>query len=136
MNDEFQGELRINSEGDIVTVRKTVRNVVTKLGFGITDVTRIVTSASELARNVFTFAGTGAMRWRTRDTGNSIVIELTFEDHGPGIPDIEQAMQEGYSTIGGLGMGLPGAKRLMDEMEIQSEVNKGTTVVVRKWKRK
>lgn len=136
MSDEPHGEVRINVETDIVTVRKTVRDAATQLGFGITDVTRIVTAASELARNVFLYAGSGVMRWHALDTGGSIGIVLMFEDSGPGIADIEQAMQEGYSTSGGLGMGLPGANRLMDEMEIRSEVGRGTTVTVRKWRRR
>lgn len=136
MNEETQGEIRIDDESHIVTVRKTVRNTATQLGFGITDVTRIVTAASELARNVFHYAGSGFMGWRTLDAGGSAGIELTFEDRGPGIANVEQAMQEGYSTSGGLGMGLPGTKRLMDEMEIRSEVGQGTRVTVRKWRRK
>jgi serine/threonine-protein kinase RsbT len=138
MSDEthMQGEVRIDDESHIVTVRKSVREVTTRLGFGITDVTRVVTAASELARNVFHYAGIGVMRWRELADGSRIGIELTFEDHGPGIPDVEQAMQEGYSTGVGLGMGLPGTKRLMDEMEIHSEIGRGTTVVVRKWRKK
>jgi serine/threonine-protein kinase RsbT len=136
MNDETQGEVRIEDESHIVTVRKTVREAATRLGFGLTDVTRIVTAASELARNVFHYAGSGVVGWRALDSGSNTGIELTFEDHGPGIANVEQAMQEGYSTSGGLGMGLPGAKRLMDEMEIRSEAGKGTTVVVKKWRRK
>lgn len=136
MNDGAQEEVRIQSESDIVAVRKAVRDAATRLGFRITDVTRIVTAASELTRNILRCAGSGITRWRTLDTGGSVGIELTFEDKGPGIADVEQAMQEGYSTGGGLGMGLPGTKRLMDEMEIQSEVGKGTTVTVRKWRRR
>ena len=131
-----QGVVRIDDESHIVTVRKTIRDAATRLGFGITDVTRIVTVASELARNVFHYAGTGVMRWRELEDASRIGIELTFEDHGPGIADVEQAMREGYSTSGGLGMGLPGSKRLMDEMAIQSHVGQGTIVMVRKWRRK
>lgn len=134
MSDKRRGEVRIQSESDIIAARRTVREAATRLGFDITDVTRIVTAASELARNVFLYASSGSMRWRGLNTGGSVGIELTFDDNGPGIADIEQAMQEGYSTSRGLGMGLPGAKRLMDEMEIQSEVGKGTTVTVRKWR--
>ena len=77
-----QGEVRIDDESHIVTVRKTIRDAATRLGFGITDVTRIVTAASELARNIFHYAGTGVMRWRDIDDGSRIGIELTFEDHG------------------------------------------------------
>ncbi|HLG14595.1 MAG TPA: anti-sigma regulatory factor [Blastocatellia bacterium] len=131
-----QPQVRIDSEGDIVLVRRTVREAATRLGVGITDVTRIVTAASELARNVFHYAGTGVMRWRMLEANNSIGIELTFEDQGPGIPDLDQAMKEGFTTSGGLGLGLPGAKRLMDEMEIESRVGEGTTVIVRKWRKR
>lgn len=131
-----EGEVPIRSEVDIVTARKAVREVAVGLGFGVTDVTRIVTAASELARNSFLYAGAGVMRWRTLDKAGKSAIELVFEDFGPGIPDVEQAMQEGYTSSGGLGMGLPGTKRLMDEMEICSEPGKGTTVTVRKWRMK
>ena len=134
MNDEYK-QVRIGSEGDIITVRKVVREAATTTGFGITDLTRIVTAASELARNVYHYAGVGSMRLRLLSQNDRVGIELAFEDHGPGIADVDQALREGYSTSGGLGMGLPGAKRLMDEMEIQSKVGIGTTVMVRKWRR-
>jgi serine/threonine-protein kinase RsbT len=136
MSSEREGEVRINSEGDIIAARKTVRSAATQLGFGITDVTRIVTAASELTRNIYSYAGSGVLRWRALDSSGRIGIELTFADNGPGIPDIEQAMETGYTTSGGLGMGLPGAKRLMDDMDIHSAVGSGTTVTVRKWQRK
>jgi serine/threonine-protein kinase RsbT len=130
------GEFRIESEADIVTARKAVRQAAIALGFGITDVTRIVTAASELTRNIYQYAGSGIMRWRSLDKGTSIGLELTFEDQGPGIPDVEKAMEMGFTTGNGLGLGLPGAKRLMDEMTVLTEVGQGTTVVVRKWLRK
>jgi serine/threonine-protein kinase RsbT len=133
MATETRGEVPIQDEGDIVTVRRKVREVTTRIGFGITDVTRVVTSASELARNVVVYAGSGVMRWQELNSNNRVGVELVFEDHGPGIADIAQAMQEGYSTSRGLGMGLPGSRRLMDELEIQSVVGEGTTVTVRKW---
>jgi serine/threonine-protein kinase RsbT len=135
MNNPRQGEFRIESESDIVTARKAVREAATALGFGITDVTRIVTAASELTRNIYQYAGSGLMRWRPLNRGASVGLELTFEDHGPGIPDLAKAMEAGFSTSKGLGMGLPGAKRLMDEMSIASQPGKGTTVEVRKWLR-
>lgn len=133
MNFESAQEININSESDIITTRKIVRDVATSLGFGITDVTRIVTTASELTRNIFIYAGSGILQLHRIDNGNSPGIELIFKDNGPGITDVELAMEAGYSTCGGLGLGLPGSKRLMDEMEIQSEVGKGTVVTVRKW---
>jgi serine/threonine-protein kinase RsbT len=136
MSDLTRGNVDIKSESDIIAARRVVRDVATQLCFGVTDVTRLITAASELARNVFLYAGAGVMRWSTIDRAGAVGLELTFEDHGAGIPDIELAMKPGYSTSRGLGLGLPGAKRLMDEMEIHSEVGNGTTVTVRKWLRK
>ena len=136
MTDKPEGTVKIESEGDIVAVRKTAREISCECGFGITDVTRIVTAASELARNVYHFAGHGDMLWHILETSASIGIELTFVDRGPGIEDIDKAMELGYTTGKGLGLGLPGAKRLMGEMEIQSQLGKGTTVTVRKWSKK
>ncbi len=133
MSDNQQGEVRIDSEVDIVTVRKAVREIAQQIGFGATDITRIVTSASELARNVFNYAGVGAMHWNRLKQNGSIGIELIFIDNGPGIPDIEQALTPGYSTMKSLGMGLSGAKRLMGEMEIESAPGKVTKVKIRKW---
>jgi len=130
------GQVAIDSESDIVSVRKAVRDATTAMGFSVTDVTRIVTAASELARNIYRYAGSGIVEWRKFDGRGSSCIELSFEDKGPGIPDITQAMAMGYTTGGGLGMGLPGAKRLMDEMEVNSQIGRGTTVTVRKWLQK
>jgi serine/threonine-protein kinase RsbT len=133
MNDPHQGEFQITSENDIVMARKVVRDAAAALGFGLTDVTRIVTAASELTRNIYHYAKSGVMRWRFLNQSAKVGLELTFEDKGPGIPDVEKAMEAGFSTGKGLGMGLPGAKRLMDELTIESKLGKGTTVVVRKW---
>ncbi len=132
---EVEGQLEITSEADIVAARKAVRKAATALGFGLIDVTRIVTAASELTRNIYQYAGSGLMRWRKVSKGASLGLELAFEDRGPGIPNIEQAMEAGFTTGRGMGLGLPGAKRLMDEMTIRSEVGKGTLVEVRKWLR-
>jgi serine/threonine-protein kinase RsbT len=136
MNQLLENELTIESEGDLVMARRAVRDVATALGFGITDVTRIVTAASELTRNIYQYAGSGVVRWQSLNAGGRIGIELTFEDQGPGIPDVAKAMESGFTTGKGLGLGLPGAKRLMDEMTIESQVGKGTTVQVRKWLRR
>lgn len=136
MSELTQGNVPIKSENDIIVARRAVRDLAAGLSFGVTDVTRIVTAASELARNVFLYAGAGVMWWSTFDRNGSVGLELTFEDKGPGIPDIELAMKPGYGTSRGLGLGLPGAKRLMDEMVIHSEAGKGTSVTVRKWLRK
>ena len=133
MNDPRKGELPIESESDIVRARKVVRQTASVLGFGITDVTRIVTAASELTRNICVHARRGVMRWRVLNEGHLSGLELVFADQGPGIPDIAKAMQMGFTTGQGLGLGLPGSKRLMDEMTIESTVGQGTTIAVRKW---
>ncbi len=130
-----QRTVAIKVESDIVSVRQAVREAATKLGFGSTDTTRIVTAASELARNVFKYAGGGAMVWSEIQNGTTAGIELRFEDKGPGIMDVEEALQEGFTTGGGLGMGLPGAKRLMDDLTITSQPGQGTIVIVKKWRR-
>lgn len=131
------GELPITSEGDMVTCRKVIRTLATSVGFGMTDVTRIVTSVSELARNIYTHAGSdGVMQWRILHQSGKVGLELIFEDQGIGIASIEQAMQTGFTTsTNSLGMGMSGVKRLMDEMDVHSEVGIGTTVKVTKWGR-
>lgn len=129
------GELAIRTETDIVMARKCVREVSVALGFGITDVTRIVTAASELVRNIYLYAGSGVLRWQLLDGGQP-GLELIFEDQGPGIADLSLALQPGYSSGKGLGMGLPGSKRLMDELVVHSELGKGTTVRIKKWLRR
>ena len=126
--------LLIQSEGDIVSARKQARELAKSQGFDITDITRIVTAVSELVRNIFHYAGEGRFSWRIVSEGRRKGVEFIFEDHGPGITNIEAALCEGYSTSGGLGLGLPGAKKLMDEMTIQSEPGKGTMIMVKKWK--
>lgn len=133
-----QGEqvVPIRTEGDIVLARRAVREVANALGFGLTDTTRIVTAASELARNIVKYAGEGTMSMRSIDAAVGTGLELEFSDRGPGIADVAQAMAEGFSTTGGLGMGLPGARKLMDDLQIESRVGRGTRVVIRKWRRK
>ena len=128
-----KNRVSINTEGDIVGVRKVVREKAAEIGFGVTDITRIVTAASELARNIYRFAGTGVMYYEIVENEAKRGIQLIFEDSGPGIENLDQALEEGYTSGGGLGLGLPGTKRLMDEMEIQSESGRGTTVRVTKW---
>jgi serine/threonine-protein kinase RsbT len=133
MTHDSPTEMTIKTEGDIVLVRRAAREAANRAGFGPTDVTRIVTACSELARNIFKYAGEGTMRWRLIATGNRSGIELEFQDRGPGIADVNQAMEEGYTTGDGLGMGLPGAKRLVDEFDICSSLGQGTTITLKKW---
>jgi serine/threonine-protein kinase RsbT len=130
------GDAPVASEADIVSARKISRELATQLGFGITDVTRVVTAVSELARNIYRYAGSGVMHWQNTHREGMIGLELTFIDQGPGIPDLDLAFRPGYTSGNGLGLGLSGTKRLMDDMEIDSEVGKGTRIVIRKWLRK
>lgn len=136
MNLLGEGMIKIIDESDIVNARKEARIRSTELGFGMTDVTRVVTAVSELARNIYRHGGGGVMRWLYIEEGTMKGIELVFEDRGPGIPDIDKAMEVGYTTGGGMGMGLPGARKLMDNMMIESEPGNGTRVSVKKWLRK
>jgi serine/threonine-protein kinase RsbT len=121
-------DVEIATEADIVTARRAVRNVAVAMGFHITDVTRIVTATSALARNIYLHASSGIMHLKGIHVGNKTGLELRFRDNGPGIARIEQAM-----AVRPTGGGLPGTQRLMDEFKIESEVGKGTTVTVRKW---
>ena len=115
--------INIKSESDIINVRRTVRDVSTSIGFGVTDVTRIVTASSELTRNILLYADKGVMLWSVLSESDNNGIELVFKDTGPGIANLDKAMEMGYSTSKGLGLGLPGTKKLMDEMEISASVD-------------
>lgn len=128
-------EVSINNSEDIILARQIAREMAKELGFGLADQTRITTAVSELSRNIYTFAGTGRVVVKALSESAKKGMEIIAEDRGPGIPDIEMAMQDGYSTNKGLGQGLPGTKRLMDEFEIKSEAGKGATVTIRKWLR-
>ncbi|OUL23330.1 anti-sigma regulatory factor [Nostoc sp. RF31YmG] len=126
--------LNIQSSGDVVLVRQAVRQLAVEIGFGLVDQTKIVTAASELARNTLDYGGGGTAKLETLEEGGRRGIRLTFEDHGPGIPNIELALKDGFTTGSGLGMGLSGAKRLANEFEIQSAVGEGTRVIIVRWK--
>ncbi|MDI6777292.1 MAG: anti-sigma regulatory factor [Syntrophales bacterium] len=128
-------EVSIKSSEDIILARQAAREMAKRLGFGLADQTRITTAVSELSRNIYLFAGTGRLVIKALSQSNRKGMEIVAEDRGPGIPDIELAMQDGYSTNKSLGQGLPGTKRLMDEFEIKSEVGKGTAVTIRRWLR-
>jgi serine/threonine-protein kinase RsbT len=132
---EKSKEVGINNSEDIILARQIAREMAKELGFGLADQTRITTAVSELSRNIHHYAGTGRVVIKALSESAKKGIEIIAEDKGSGIPDIELAMQDGYSTNKGLGQGLPGTKRLMDEFGIKSEVGKGTTVTIRKWLR-
>lgn len=124
----------IRSDLDIVIARTLARDTAKALGFGAIDQARIATAVSELARNIFLYAGTGTVTIREIERGGRKGIEIISEDQGPGIADIDLVMQDGYSTSRGMGMGLPGAKRLMDEFDIKSAEGQGTVIHCRKWR--
>jgi serine/threonine-protein kinase RsbT len=119
---------------DIVIARTTARDLAKQLGFGAIDQARIATAVSELARNIYLYAGTGTVSVCVVEYQGRKGIEITCADQGPGISEIAQVMQDGYSTSRGMGMGLPGAKRLMDDFDLQSQRDVGTTVICRKWR--
>jgi len=126
--------IALESEQDIASARGEVRALAAALGFRVVDQTRLATVASELARNVVKYARRGRMIAQpTADARGREGLRLIFEDTGPGIPDIAAAMRDGFSTGRGLGKGLPGSKRLVDEFEIESEVGRGTRVMVVRW---
>ncbi|MFZ0761034.1 MAG: anti-sigma regulatory factor [Candidatus Sulfotelmatobacter sp.] len=133
MENEIQ--VPINSDQDIVNARQQGRLLATALGFSSGDATLIATAISELARNIVTYAKSGEIRLKAINGSPRQGIQLVAQDQGPGISDIPQALRDGFSTSGSLGMGLPGVRRLVDEFEIVSEKNRGTTVTAQKWKR-
>jgi len=126
--------LPIRSPEDIVHMRQAVREHALRQGFSIVDQTKIVTAASELARNVINYGGGGEMILQPLAEGIRKGLKLAFVDQGPGIPDIELAMKDGYTTGGGMGLGLGGAKRLSSEFQIESRVGGGTRVTITRWK--
>jgi serine/threonine-protein kinase RsbT len=126
--------LPVRSDSDIVLARQAVRKWAQELGFSLVDQTRVVTAASELARNTLIHGGSGTMRLEVLNEGVRRGLRLTFEDQGPGIADIELALKEGYTTGSGLGLGLPGSRRLVNEFDIVSRIGEGTRVTVTKWK--
>lgn len=128
-------EVIINNSEDVILSRQLAREMARELGFGLADQTRITTAVSELSRNIYLYAGTGRVIIKAVSESAKKGIEIVADDKGPGIPNIELAMQDGYSTSKALGQGLPGTKRLMDEFEIKSEAGVGTTVTIRKWLR-
>jgi serine/threonine-protein kinase RsbT len=132
-----ENEIRvpISSDDDIVTARQAGRKLSSELGFSSTDLTLIATAISEVARNIRVYAGEGHVELSLVDEGDRRGISVVASDSGPGIPDVELAMQDGYSTAGSFGLGLPGARRLMDEFDISSKKGEGVTVTMKKWSR-
>jgi len=133
---EAESRIAIESDADVVTARQRARELAADLDLSSTDQTLLATAISEVARNITTYAKRGEVRLRiVRDGDGREGIEVVASDRGPGIPDIERAMQDGYTTGGGLGLGLPGARRLVDDFGIESTPSQGTTVTLVKWAR-
>ncbi len=130
---EHETHVAINSDADIVAARQQGRSLAKELGFSTSDQALIATAISEVARNIVQYAKRGEIILSIAREKGKQGIAVVARDDGPGIPDIELALQDGYSTTRSLGLGLPGAKRLTDEFEIVSEVGKGTTVRMKKW---
>jgi serine/threonine-protein kinase RsbT len=125
--------LPLKSEPDVVHVRRRVREVSAQMGFSLVDQTKVVTAASELARNTIIYGGGGIVQLESLN-GPRTGLRLIFEDKGPGIPDIELALKNGYTTGSGMGLGLGGAKRLVNDFDIESRVGEGTKVTITRWK--
>jgi serine/threonine-protein kinase RsbT len=126
--------LPLRAEQDVVLARQAVRKLTQELKFSLVDQTKMVTAASELARNTVIYGGGGVMRVEVLLDGAKNGLRLTFEDQGPGIPDLALAMKDGWTSGNGLGMGLSGAKRLVNDFDIATEVGKGTRVMIARWK--
>jgi len=126
--------IAIASDKDVVEARQRGRALALDLGFSVGETVLIATAISELARNVVSYAGHGMVMLRQGNSAGRVSLTIIATDHGPGIADVALALRDGYSSSGGLGLGLPGVRRLMDEFEIVSEPGRGTTVTVRKWR--
>jgi serine/threonine-protein kinase RsbT len=134
MADEAQ-HILIDRDGDVVTARQKGRQMAQQVGFSGSDLTIIATAISEIARNIVVYARRGEVIVSPVTQGSKRGLLVVARDEGPGIPDVEQAMRDGFSTGKSLGLGLPGARRLMDEFEIVSEIGRGTVVTMKKWTR-
>ncbi|MEU6795999.1 anti-sigma regulatory factor [Nonomuraea wenchangensis] len=128
-------ELAIAGNSDVVIVRQQVRNSAQLVGLSLVDQTKLVTAASELARNALMYAGGGRVRIEVVNNGIRDGLRLDFTDEGPGIPDLDLALTDGWSTGGGLGLGLSGSRRLVDEFDLESKTGEGTRITVIKWAR-
>jgi serine/threonine-protein kinase RsbT len=128
------GQMPLRSEQDIVLSRQHVRKLMQEMKFSLVDLTKMVTATSELARNCVVYGGGGEMRWSMVESGVKRGLRLAFEDQGPGIADLELALTDGWTSGGGLGMGLSGSKRLVNDFEIRTGPGEGTCVTITRWK--
>ncbi|KHA70376.1 anti-sigma regulatory factor [Pseudomonas chlororaphis] len=127
------GTQPINIEQDVVLARQTARKLATECGMRLIDLTKMVTAVSELARNTMVYGGGGDMDWQILDEDHKVGLRLTFRDEGPGIADIKLAMTDGWTSGSGMGLGLTGAKRLVEEFELETEPGKGTRITITRW---
>lgn len=134
MAELYPETIKIETESDIVSARQVGRNLSRQLGFGTIMQSRMATSISELARNIYLYAGKGTITISPIEREGAIGLQIAAIDAGPGIPDIRKALEDGYTTSGALGAGLPGVRRMMDEFDIQSAPGEGTRVVIMKWR--
>ena len=134
MSEPLRGSMILVTEHDIVRSRQTVRKLTQELKFSLVDQTKLITAASELSRNTVVYGGGGEMRWEVVTQGPKTGLRLAFEDRGPGIPDVQLALTDGWTSGSGLGVGLSGSKRLVNEFEIRTVVGEGTCVTITRWK--
>lgn len=127
------GTQPINIEQDVVLARQTARKLAGECGMRLIDLTKLVTAVSELARNTMVYGGGGDMDWQVLEDSARVGLRLTFRDEGPGIPDLKLAMTDGWTSGNGLGLGLTGAKRLVDEFELETAPDKGTSITITRW---
>ena len=133
MSANIKGEAPLRSEHDIVLARQQVRRLTQELKFSLVDQTKMVTAASELARNALVYGGGGTMEWEVLSVDGRRGLKLRFADEGPGIPNLDLAMTDGWTSGKGLGMGLTGTKRLVNEFDIDTKVGAGTRVTIARW---
>ena len=129
-----EGSMPLRGEPDIVMSRQTVRKLTQELKFSLVDQTKMITAASELSRNTVVYGGGGEMRWEMLRNGLRDGLRLHFEDKGPGIPDVQLALTDGWTSGSGMGVGLSGSKRLVNDFDIQTVVGAGTRVTIARWK--
>ncbi|MDR9752636.1 anti-sigma regulatory factor [Pseudomonas sp. SZMC_28357] len=133
MNVRSSGSQPIAIEQDVVLARQTARKLATECGMRLIDLTKMVTAVSELARNTMVYGGGGDMDWQILEDGGRVGLRLTFRDEGPGIPDLKLALTDGWTSGGGLGLGLTGARRLVEEFELDTAPGEGTRVTITRW---
>ena len=134
LDEALAGSMLLLTERDVVLARQQVRRLAQQLKFSLVDQTKMITAASELARNAIVYGGGGEMRWEFVNAGARNGLRLAFEDKGPGIPNIDLALRDGWTSGSGLGIGLSGSKRLVNEFELRTVVGEGTCVTITRWK--